>query len=521
MKAPVLLRSVTLGAGLLAGGLVTGTTPGHAQVPCLDSAATPGPCFVAPGVSIGGFVQTIGNGFSVTNSGSVGTFLQTIGANSPVTNSGSVGTFLQTFGANSGVTNSGSVGSGAAGDGIFIFGLNPTLTLLPGSVIQGQINLSGAGTRTLKVGNGLSIANTFITPPNVINAYGAPFAVSGNQVAVVDPTTLSTQGEQLADLTGGISSTLFSRLNGLRNGVSGVTTNTRPMYVAGAKDGFAPASSGREYWVQGFGSYRDQDGDGPSLDSDLYVAGLVSGVDAQASASTRVGFFLGGSWGEVENIFNTQQTETDSFFGGVYASRLNGRTAIDAALTLGWSDYERERQVANNLAPGGLQTATAGYDGFLVSPEISFTRPFWPMGKRIEKVVTLRYAGLFLDGFSETGAADAFTVSDRDVHIGVARAALALPVERTSDDGSHSRLTLTGGIEGRTQFGDDTLSGTLLAQNITFDPGSDDGAIAGFAGITGEHTTPGGLTAFMSIEGKVEDEDTHQVSARGGIRVRF
>ena len=42
---------------------------------------------------------------------------------------------------------------------------------------------------------------------------------------------------------------------------------------------------------------------------------------------------------------------------------------------------------------------------------------------------------------------------------------------------------------------------------------------AGSAAVTGEHTTPIGFTAFISLEGKVGDEDTHQVSARGGIRM--
>lgn len=112
-------------------------------------------------------------------------------------------------------------------------------------------------------------------------------------------------------------------------------------------------------------------------------------------------------------------------------------------------------------------------------------------------------------------------MGDRDIHLGIARAALALPMERQSEDGGHSRLTLTGGIEGRAQFGDETLSGTLLAQNIVFDPGGDDSIIAGFAGVTGEHTTARGLTAFISLEGKIEDEGTHQVSARGGIKFRF
>jgi hypothetical protein len=103
----------------------------------------------------------------------------------------------------------------------------------------------------------------------------------------------------------------------------------------------------------------------------------------------------------------------------------------------------------------------------------------------------------------------------------VARAALALPMEHTGEDGAFSTLTFTGGIEGRTQFGDETFSGTLLAQNIVFAPGGEDEAIAGFANITGEHTTPGGVTATFAVEGKFEEGDTHQVAARGGVRFRF
>ncbi|MFV0369307.1 MAG: hypothetical protein ACK5KM_12685 [Hyphomicrobiaceae bacterium] len=57
-----------------------------------------------------------------------------------IDNRGAINFDIGTAGADSGVTNSGSVGSGNSGDGIFIGGANPTLTLLPGSVIQGGLN---------------------------------------------------------------------------------------------------------------------------------------------------------------------------------------------------------------------------------------------------------------------------------------------------------------------------------------------------------------------------------------------
>lgn len=477
------------------------------------------------GIGSGGANSRIENSGAISTSGSEADGILSSGSDNRVDNSGSIHVAgpnargIRSSGANGQVINSGRIVSEQSNAIEFSGAQDNVLTLLSGSVIEGGLAFGG-GTDTLIIGNGLSIAMTFDKAPERLAANGAPFAVQGSQVAVVDPTMLSTQEEALIDLTGGISSTVLGRLGSLRNGgVSGVTANP-PMYTAGAGDG-GLATAGPEYWIQGFGSHRDQAGERPSLDTDQYVAGIVSGFDAAYSYRSRAGVFLGGSWGEVEHALGTQETNIDSFYGGVYLSTLRGRTAFDFILTGGWSDYEQERIVANNLAAGGLQIATADYDGWFASPELTITRPFWPFGKRIEKSLTLRYAGLFLDGFSESGAADAFTVHDRDVHLGVARGALTLPFVRQGDDGAFSRLALTGGVEGRRQFGDTDFSGALLGQDIVFDPGGDESVVAGFAGITGEHTMPGGLTAFVSLEGKLEDADSHQVSAWGGVRFRF
>lgn len=456
----------------------------------------------------------------MNNSGSIGTFLKTDNTNSGIINSGSVSSLIRTAGDDSRVINSGSVGSGAVGDGIFLEGLNPNLTLLHGSIIQGDIDLSGTGIRTLNVGNGLSIANTFITGPDVINSNGAPFAQNGVQVAVVDPTSLAAQDELLANLTNGISSSVLNRLTNMRGGVAGVTSNPRPMYVDGSRNGETPSDS-NQYWAQAFGTRRNQDGDGPAGDTDQSLYGFVSGMDAQYAANTLAGFFLGGSFGNVEADLSSQETGVDSFFGGLYLSTLRGRTAIDTALTAGYSGYDRERQVASNLAAGGIETARADYHGWFISPEITFTRPFWPMGKRVEQSMTLRYSALFLDGFTETGTTAPLTLQKRNVHLAQARYQLGVPLTRQTDDGGLSRLTLKGGIELRTQFGDRDISGTLLAQRITFNPGGAQSAVGAFAGVSAEHVTTGGLVFHTTLEGLAENDGSTQVSGKAGIRFRF
>lgn len=177
--------------------------------------------------------------------------------------------------------------------------------------------------------------------------------------------------------------------------------------------------------------------------------------------------------------------------------------------------------MANNLVAGGVEWANGDYDGWFVSPEVTFTRPFWPMGRRLEKSLTLRYAGLFLDGFTETGTAAPLTVDDRDIHVGQARAQLALPLTYEDGMGSFSRLLLRGGIEGRVQFGDEDVSGTLLAQNITFDPGGDDSVFGGFVGLTAEHVTANGAVFHATGEGLIEDDGSTRVSGKVGVKFRF
>lgn len=296
------------------------------------------------------------------------------------------------------------------------------------------------------------------------------------------------------------------------------------MYVAGSKDGGVQSDS-RQYWVQGFGALRDQDGDGPAVDTDHQLAGFVSGMDMRSSTSTRAGVFFGGSLSNVDAEFNSQETDVDSAFGGVYLSTLRGRTAIDMAVTVGYSDYERERRVANNLVATGIETARADYDGWFISPELTLTRPFWPsfwpMGRRIEQSVTLRYAGLFLDGFTENGTAAPLSVNDRDVHVGQARYQLATPLTHQAKDGAQSRLLLNGGAEVRTQFGDRDVSGTLLAQGISFNPGGEETVGGVFAGLSAEHITADGMTFHASVEGLAEDDGSTQVSGKAGIKFRF
>lgn len=400
---------------------------------------------------------------------------------------------------------------------------NTTLNLNAGSIVIGKLDLGG-GLDTLNVGPGLSINNTFDDGAPVIGRTAGAYVVSGNRVAVLDPTNLANHTEMLVDLTDGIFSTLQGRIAGLSAGSSGASSAggfPAPMNLGARAPRAepAPARNAGQYWAQAFGSHRGQQGSSATASSEQEVAGFVSGLDAHVSATTLAGFFAGGAWGDAKADLASQSTDAESYFGGAYLSASFGATSFDLAIVGGRSTFDRDRRIANNTLPTGLESATAEYDGWFISPEARLTEHLRLGGQKIEASVSARYAGLFLDGFTETGATDGLSIDSRDLHLGVARATLALPLEHTGN-GWLARLTLAGGVEGRTQIGDAGATGVLLGQGIDFEPGDDD-AVGVFAGATAEVVTASGTSVFAQFEGLTEDDGSERFGGKAGFRLPF
>ncbi len=461
-----------------------------------------------------GQVLTVGPETEVINAGTAG-FISVgssaVGAR--VSNSGSIGSF-SSAGDNTQLINSGSIGRSGA-DSITFLGSGASLAVLPGSIIQGNISFQGGGTQTLEIGNGLSLDYTFSATPNRIMTNGAPFILSGNRLAAVDSTIFSTQDEQLADLTGGIASVLDSRFYGLRS--QRQETATRSL---SSVSGASPASA-QAVWIDTFGSYRNQDSDGSVTPNTQWVGGLMLGTDPVDIGGVQTGFFVGGSKGRVKTDTDSQSVDSQSFFVGTYATTQGAGLTFDLALTAGYSSFDQERQVLNNLATGGVETATADFDGWFVSPALTVTKPVEIAGHRLEGSLALRYAGLFLDGYTESGATANQTVDSRNVHIGVMRLQIAAPFESVSADGSFLSYRLRAGLEARTNFGGDTIEGALLGQDISFNPGGDDSVLGGYLSLSGEYLMANGMNIEAGAEGIIESTGSYQVSAYAGLEFRF
>ena len=301
---------------------------------------------------------------------------------------GNEGVEINSGGAGAGgtIVNSGTIRSlnGPAGTAIQSFGTrDDTLTLLPGSIIEGAINLGG-GVDTLNVGNGLSLASTFTGGPEIVNANGAPFVQVGNQVVVLDPTLLAAQDEILSDLTSGIFNSIHARLNGAR----GTATNGSSRFAFGgssllrlgarggrANDNVSPATSPNtrlSLWAHAFGGLRNEDANGATTGTRQRLIGGIVGVDGAVHSNVRVGVFVGGAHADVETTYRTQETRHGSVLWRWLCQYPPGRLvcARDAGRR-GRNNYDSSRQVANNTVVSGLETARAEFDGIFISPELT------------------------------------------------------------------------------------------------------------------------------------------------------
>ncbi len=449
---------------------------------------------------------------------------------------------------NASVDNAGRIRSTAGPGGIAIdfqgTGLD-RLTVRGRSTIEGVINWDGLGD-TFVVRSGRSSALTFTDndsgvgdPPTVfaIDTGGLPFVVqrtaaptsftATTRVVVVDPTSFSLADSTLVDITGGISRVLTSQADTARDidtitkGGSAVlaSANGTSMMITPVAD-HGPVLRA---WAEVFGGWRGEESDGNRLAYDHVFGGAMAGIETDtASDNTRVGFFVGGSGSKIEVDFGSQDTEIGSIFGGLYVAHQAGDIAIDAAVTVGLADYDQRRFMNDNTVAGGVDTANADYYGIFVSPEITVSSSLavtnW---MAVKPSLTLRYAGLFLDGYTEKDSKANLTVDDRDVHVISARAQVAVPVHMSMDYNGRLTTEFRIGAEGRATVSEDKVRATILGQNLNFAPGGDDEVLTGFAGAAFTYVMISGTRLYGNIEAGYGTDEAAHVTGRAGVKVPF
>jgi hypothetical protein len=386
---------------------------------------------------------------------------------------------------------------------------------------------------------------TFDTLVGATVTSNVPFVVSGNQVATIDPTPFAANGRVLGDFTRSVSQ-LVPSFGNLPAATGSVPTAYAPSPPASAvssafdnmpgRDAYAADQAvfkaptvvhadGTAVWARGFGGYRVQQADGVLLRTSSMFYGGAIGVEKQVRPDLRVGAFAGGGTTRSTIELNSGDTNSNLGFGGLYARYFRGASFLYAAVQGGGSQNDTTRNINNNLAAGGLETAKGSYSGWYISPELKLGHNValgYVAGAQytLTPSIGVRYLYGSFGSYTETGSTANLTVNGQTAQTVEERAELKLTRATAFDATTALLVDITGGALGTQRVGSKIVNAALLGQSIPFaTPGKDD-VWGGFGGL-GLEFRNANVALFGSAEYLWLSDSSTVVSGNGGVRVAF
>jgi len=531
------------------GGAATITNYGRVGTFINATSAIGGDATVTSYGSVGGNIQALAvfGTATVTNYGTAGSLTANAPTGNAVAlNSGGVfGQLIVSGQTSQALTNSGTI-SNPGGTAIsFNFPAPSTLTFLPGSFIVGNIDFTAGAANAIHVGAG-NLNMTFNTLAGTTVTGTVPFAVRGNQVASVDPTPFAMMDRNLMDFSRSVSSAI--PVDDGQNaplaqamGFSGVADNDAshieeafagiPGLSSYADDRAAFANAAARYdggwsvWTRSFAGTRDQPADGLLQHAQNQFYGGMLGVEKQAREHLRIGAFAGAGESRSTVDLNYGYGKSTTTFAGMFARYSHGILMLQGTMQGGHSANESNRNVNNNLLPGGLETATASYGSTYFSPEGTVALRV-PLGMRhgafytLTPSVNLRYLMAAYDSYTETGSTANLSVAGRTAQNTEERAQLTLTSQRAIGPGRVLVANVFGGAIGVQRVDGGNIDATLFGQEIPFATPGKDSVIGGFGGA-GVEWRSGRTSLFGSIEYMRFSDSSSVVSGRAGVKVAF
>ena len=402
------------------------------------------------------------------------------------------------------LTNAGTIRAAAGFNAIEITDsmTGSTVNLLAGSVLEGGI-FFGSPDDILNIGTGLNLFLDYDdTLENVDSEVPFIHDVPNTIVYTVDPSGFAQSQSFVNTTSGAIHQVVRSEIPRDIDASGGNGDSSTATY--GLTMGSADDELGR-VWMSGFGGVQEQDGSGATTGGDQNYGGFVFGRSI-LKTDTSYGGFAGASYSHLGVDNDTHEIDAQSVFAGLYGAKDFDGTLVSMSSVLGITSFDWEREVANNLVPGGLETARADYNGLFTSSSLTASRM---LNERTQISAGGYYAGLYVEDYSESGSAANLNVSDRNVHVASLRAeAKFTAVEKETDTGIFKAQVWTG-VDGTFNLGDGDVNVSINGLPLQFAASFKDPTVSRFVGLGFTHTPH---NSSWSAKATVEHYGSHAFS---------
>ncbi|MCP4992358.1 MAG: autotransporter outer membrane beta-barrel domain-containing protein, partial [Gammaproteobacteria bacterium] len=311
----------------------------------------------------------------------------------------------------------------------------------------------------------------FASAPEIINAPAGLLIHSGTTFVAVDPTGFTATSVFLGTFTNAIFNSLDNNGSAPQNAFS--THSGDSPYEYG---------NGPRYWLSGFAGYEEVEPGTNNAGIEHNFAAIMMGAESGFDSGT-LGLFSGYGMSGLDFQYNAGETDITTFFGGGYWKQDYGSHRIHLAFAGGFADHQMVRNVGTTVANGDS-------NGWFISPSATIVAPLHLLPVPTLGSVRVSYAGMWLDGYTETGTVAAYplTVSGRDVHLLNGRAQLIFPNTNINEDGSHTHIELRVGVDGQWDAGSNNATVATSGATTNFSANLDD-QIAGFIGANFSRTS--------------------------------